>query len=116
MAVQEALAQETSYMGNLAQSLSLALDEFYCNLKCVGVSSLMGLGFDELLEKFAEAADEYEKDYKVEYEKLRESKDKTELERQKKQLEKFMSDHRSNNSFKKSTNGGVGHSGNGNSA
>ena len=92
-----ALSEETSYMGNLAQSLSLALDEFYCNLKCVGVSSLMGIGFDELLEKLSEAAEEYEKDYKTEYEKLLASKDKTELERQKKQLEKFMSDHKSKN-------------------
>lgn len=100
---QEALSQETSYMGNLAQSLSLALDEFYCNLKCVGVSSLMGLGFDELLEKFAEAAEEYEKDYKTEYEKLRASKDKTELERQKKQLEKFMSDHKNKSTSQTST-------------
>lgn len=40
-----------TYMSNLVRSLSLVLDEFYCNLNCVGVSSISGEGFDELIDK-----------------------------------------------------------------
>ena len=77
---QEALQAETSYVGNLAQSMSLALDEFYANLRAVGVSAMTGEGLDDFLEKLDEATDEYESDYKVEYERLRDAKVKAEKE------------------------------------
>ena len=57
---QEALQTETSYVGNLANSMSLALEEFYTNLSAVGVSALRGDGYDDLLVKLDEAAIEYE--------------------------------------------------------
>ena len=37
-AFQDAVAAETSYMGSLARSMSLVLDEFYEKLRTVGVS------------------------------------------------------------------------------
>jgi len=71
---QEALQAEKSYVSNLAQSMSLALDEFYNHLKSVGVSSMTGKGFDEFLQLVADGKEEYERDYRAEYERLREAK------------------------------------------
>ncbi len=55
----------------MAQSLSLALEEFYSHLRLVGVSALTGAGFDEFMSAISDCKEEYEKDYKVEYEKLK---------------------------------------------
>ena len=45
--------------------MSLALEEFYRELRVVGVSSLTGEGFDKFLEKVEESRQEYNTEYKV---------------------------------------------------
>lgn len=62
-AFQAALEQDTSYMTSLIHSMCLVLEEFYNNLRSVGVSSLTGEGMTPLFERVSEAAQEYEKDY-----------------------------------------------------
>lgn len=67
---QDALSGETSYVSNLAQSMSLALDEFYNTLNCVGVSAMTGEGLPEFLESVNTARQQYEEEYRPEYERL----------------------------------------------
>jgi len=68
---QEALAGETSYVSNLAQSMSLALDEFYSSLRAVGVSAMTGEGVDDFIEAVRAGREEYNTEYKPEYERLK---------------------------------------------
>ena len=50
--------------------MSLALDEFYNTLNCVGVSAMTGEGLPEFLESVNTARIQYEQEYKPEYERL----------------------------------------------
>uniref|UniRef100_A0A914WYQ5 GPN-loop GTPase n=1 Tax=Plectus sambesii TaxID=2011161 RepID=A0A914WYQ5_9BILA len=68
---QEALEQQTSFMTDLTRSLSLVLDEFYGSLKCVAASAVTGEGMPEVLDAIAAGAEQYEKEYKPQYERLR---------------------------------------------
>jgi len=62
-AFSEALQAERSYMGSLAQSMALMLEEFYKTLTPVPVSALTGEGIDELLAAIDKAAVEFEEGY-----------------------------------------------------
>jgi len=69
-AFEEALASSKSYNSNLARSLSLTLDEFYQDIKAVGVSSMTGEGFGDFLNAVDVAALEYENEYLPEHDRL----------------------------------------------
>jgi len=57
--VNEALSRETSYVASLARSMSLAMEEFYKNLRSVGVSAVTGQGCADFEEALAEASQEF---------------------------------------------------------
>ncbi|OQR96634.1 GPN-loop GTPase 1 [Achlya hypogyna] len=93
-AFQTALDQtnEESYMNTLSRSLSLVLEEFYSNLRHVGVSAATGAGMDEFFKVVAEATNEYYEEYlpdlmyRIEQQKAKSEKKQTD------NLEKVMKD------------------------
>lgn len=59
----QALSRETSYVASLARSMSLAMEEFYRNLRSVGVSAVTGQGCADFEKSLQEAADEFHSSY-----------------------------------------------------
>lgn len=89
---QTAIEQEHSYSTDLCRSLSLVLDEFYANLRCVGFSSMTGDGCEEFFQAVDDACHEYEHVYRVEYEKWQEKKSKRETTKREKDLKRLKND------------------------
>ena len=78
---QAALAGETSYVSNLAQSMSLGLEEFYSQLRAVGVSAMTGEGIDNFLAAVRDGRREYDTEYRPEYDRLRREREELDLKK-----------------------------------
>ncbi|KAM7255644.1 hypothetical protein ACFE04_008542 [Oxalis oulophora] len=89
---QAAAQTDHSYTSSLAQSLCLALDEFYNNLRSVGVSAVSGAGVDAFFKAIEASADEYMETYKADLDKRRAEKQRLEEERKRDNMEKLRKD------------------------
>lgn len=89
---QAAISSDHSYTSTLTNSLSLALDEFYKNLKSVGVSSVSGAGIEAYFKAIEESAQEFMETYKADLDKRRAEKQRLEEERQKENINKLRKD------------------------
>ncbi|KAJ0900369.1 putative GPN-loop GTPase [Helianthus annuus] len=58
-----ALESDNSYSSTLTRSLSLALEEFFKNLRVVGVSAASGSRMDAFFKAIQASADEYMETY-----------------------------------------------------
>ncbi|KAL7160467.1 hypothetical protein ABFS83_01G097000 [Erythranthe nasuta] len=87
-----ALDSDHSYTSTLTRSLSLALEEFYENLKTVGVSAVTGAGMDAFFKTVEASAEEYMETYKTDLDKRRAEKHRLEEERRKENMDKLLKD------------------------
>lgn len=87
-----AMGGGSGYMGSLLNSMSLMLEEFYCHLSVVGVSSMTGAGIDEFFEAVGEKAKEFERDYKPELERRKKLREEAKHANREKELGKLMKD------------------------
>ncbi|RWS08518.1 GPN-loop GTPase 1-like isoform X2 [Dinothrombium tinctorium] len=85
-AFQAALESDPSYSSNLARSMSLVLDNFYKNLNVVGFSAVNGDGVNEFFDAIEKCANEYEKDYRPEYLRIKKEAEEAKKVERKREL------------------------------
>jgi len=83
---------DDTYMSSLTRSMSLVLEEFYNNLKTVGVSSTTGKGMDDLFKAIGDSEKEWHEFYHTEMERLRTVRREKDEKRQEENLERLRKD------------------------
>ncbi|KAL5263139.1 hypothetical protein ACHWQZ_G008526 [Mnemiopsis leidyi] len=89
---QEALDAQPSYSSNLSRSMSLVLDEFYKDLRTVGISAVTGQGCANFFREVGSAVKEYYEEYIPHLEELRRVIEKRKEEEMEAQLKKLKVD------------------------
>ncbi|RWR73797.1 GPN-loop GTPase 1 [Cinnamomum micranthum f. kanehirae] len=89
---QKAVESDSSHTSTLTRSLSLVLDEFYKNLRSVGVSAVSGAGMEAFFSAIEASANEYMDNYKADLDKRRAEKERLEEERRRENMDKLRKD------------------------
>lgn len=87
---------EGTYMNSLMNSMALILDEFYKNLRSVGVSSTTQAGMSDFFDAVKEARKEYMDDYRPELDRVVKERANKKENDKKAQLDRMMKDMRLN--------------------
>lgn len=85
----DAALKEDNFVGTLARSMAMALEEFYKNMTSVGVSAVTGEGMDELIRAIRKATEEYETEYRPALEERKKLRREQEEQRQRASIDQF---------------------------
>ncbi|KAL4457380.1 hypothetical protein ABPG75_012245 [Micractinium tetrahymenae] len=88
----QALDSEQSYAASLSRSMSLVLEQFYQNMRSVGVSAVTGEGMEEFMAAVQQCREEYEQQYKPDLERRQAERAQLEQQRQAAELERLQAD------------------------
>ncbi|PSC68999.1 GPN-loop GTPase 1-like isoform X1 [Micractinium conductrix] len=91
-AFHQALDSEQSYAATLSRSMSLVLEQFYQNMRAVGVSAVTGEGMQDFMNAVAACRKEYEEQYLPDLERRKAERQELERRRQAAELERLAAD------------------------
>lgn len=92
----EGTGEREGYMNSLNNSLCLVLDEFYRNIRRVGVSAATGDGIDDLFSRIQEASEEFKEVFLPDLIRRQQEQQKAAEHKKVKDMEKLRADLKSN--------------------